>query len=119
MQPSEAARIHDMLDSLRLLQKYVDGRARADLDADIQFQDSVVHRIEILGEAAKHVPEDIRGNCPEFPWRACSRMRDRLIHGYRNIDLDVVWEVATVHARENIPVLQRLLDAHNAENAGQ
>lgn len=108
-----------MLDSMRLLQRYVEGRARIDLDADIQFQDPVVHRIEILGEAAKHVPEHIRNKCPEFPWRACCRMRDRLIHGYRNIDLDVLWEVATIHASENIPALQRLLDAHNVENAGQ
>lgn len=119
MHPAEAARIHDMLDSMRRFQQYVEGRAQIDLDAEFQFQDSMVHRIEILGKAAKRLPEDIRMKYPEFRWRSSSRMRDRLIHGCRNIDLDVVWEVATIHASENIPALKRLLDAHNRGNAGQ
>ncbi len=66
MHPSEASRIYDMLETLRLLQHYVAGRERSDLDSDIQFQDSVVHRIEILGEAAKHVSGQYARTHPSF-----------------------------------------------------
>lgn len=60
---------------------------------DQLLQTWVVHHLEIIGEAAKGLSEPYRAARPEVPWNAVARMRDRLIHGYWDIDLDAVWQV--------------------------
>jgi uncharacterized protein with HEPN domain len=69
-----------------------------DLSKEQFLQDETLKRafvrsIEIIGEAAKQVPEDIRKKYPHIQWRAMAGMRDRLIHGYFGIDYDIVWDV--------------------------
>jgi uncharacterized protein with HEPN domain len=53
---------------------------------------AVIHALEILGEAAKRIPDPLRIRYPAVPWRLMAGMRDRLIHGYFAIDLDVLWK---------------------------
>jgi uncharacterized protein with HEPN domain len=60
---------------------------------DELLQTWVVHHLEIIGEAAKGLSEPYRAARSQVPWRAVARMRDRLIHGYWDIDLDAVWPV--------------------------
>ena len=67
------------------------------------MQRAVVRSLEIIGEASKRVPTDIRDANPAVEWRAMARMRDRLIHDYFGVDLDIVWRVL----QENIPALQQ------------
>ena len=57
---------------------------------------AVVRAIEVLGEAASKVSEDTRSACPEIPWSAITDMRNRLIHGYFDIDADIVWNTASI-----------------------
>ncbi len=81
------------------------------LDDDEVLQRAIVRSLEIIGEASKRVPADMRDANPAVEWRAMARMRDRLIHDYFGVDLDIVWRVVQV----NIPALQqevrRILDA--------
>jgi len=70
----------------------------ADVDQDEFLRDETLKRafvrsIEIIGEAAKHVPDDFRSAHPHLEWRAMAGMRDRLIHGYFGVDYDLVWDV--------------------------
>jgi uncharacterized protein with HEPN domain len=59
-------------------------------------QDAVVRNLEIVGEAAKRVSPDLRGRAPGVPWREMAGMRDKLVHDYFGVDLDLVWDVVVV-----------------------
>jgi uncharacterized protein with HEPN domain len=75
-----------------------------DFDAftsDTRTNYAVVRALEVVGEAAKLVPDAIRVATPEVPWRDMAAMRDKLIHGYADIDLEVVWKTV----QEDLPVL--------------
>jgi uncharacterized protein with HEPN domain len=90
---SDLDRLSDILESATKIQSRVArGRQRFDADEDVQL--AVVHLIEILGEACAGVSADTRRSYPRVPWRAAADMRNRVIHGYFDIDLDVVWGAA-------------------------
>ena len=99
--PRTLARLEDML---RYSQEAVDitkGKIRQDLDDERVLNLAVVRLLEIIGEAANQIPSEECLKYPEIPWHAIVSMRNRLIHAYGNIDLDIVWQVVT----ENLPLL--------------
>lgn len=57
------------------------------------IQDAVVRNLEVIGEATKQVPDALRARAPELSWREMAGMRDKLIHDYLGVDLDLVWDV--------------------------
>jgi uncharacterized protein with HEPN domain len=83
-------RLADVLAAISRIRRYVqDDRTR--LDTDELLQNAVLHWIEIIGEAARGVSDKVRDAHPEVPWRVITGMRNRVSHGYFDIDLDVVW----------------------------
>lgn len=71
--------------------------------SDRKTQDAVIRNIEIIGEAVKNLSEPLRAESPEFPWKQIAGMRDRLIHHYFGVELDLVWKVVT----EDLPILEQ------------
>jgi uncharacterized protein with HEPN domain len=77
---------------------------------DETLKRAVVRSLEVMGEAAKQVPEDFRDQHPAISWRAISGMRDRLIHGYLAVNYNIVWETVTIKVPELSNQLRGLLD---------
>lgn len=98
-------RIQDILDCIELLAKYTNGISNEQFELDFEKQDAVVRRIEIIGEAVKHIPYDVRNSHPDIPWKVMAGMRDIAIHQYKNLKNDLIWQAATTH----IPKLKQPL----------
>ena len=99
-------RIHHMLDAAMEILEFSKGKNREDLDSDRKLNLSLVHLLEIIGEAAVGVTKEFRDQYPEIPWKVIVGMRNRLIHGYFDIDLDIVWKTVN----EEIPFLVEELE---------
>ena len=84
-----------MLDATSEALEFVRGKGRTDLDTDRKLVLSLIKELEIIGEAAGKVSAEIRTQYSDIPWQDISGMRNRLIHAYFDIDLDVVWTTVT------------------------
>jgi uncharacterized protein with HEPN domain len=88
--------LHDILESIDHIQRFLDGVSEDEFYVNIEKQDAVLRRLEIIGEAVKHLSDEIRENHPDVPWRQIAGMRDIIIHEYFGITLEMIWIVATV-----------------------
>jgi uncharacterized protein with HEPN domain len=84
-----------ILESVELIESYVAGIDLPAFAEDQEKQDAVVRRIEIMGEAVKNLPDDLRKANPHVPWPRIAGMRDKVIHDYMGVDAELVWTVAT------------------------
>ena len=109
MPDREQTRLQHMLDAALKARQFTAGRTRADLDSDEMLMLSLTRLLEILGEAAKAVPDDIKQQRSDIPWQQISGTRNRLIHGYYHVDLDIVWAIVTQDLPPLIEALQELL----------
>lgn len=92
----DRARLLHMRDAARQALEFTAGRRRADLDSDAMLMLALTRLLEIIGEAAKNVSEPTRALAPGIPWQQVAATRNRIIHGYFDINLDTVWD--TPHA---------------------
>jgi uncharacterized protein with HEPN domain len=98
--------IRDMLDYARRATTALEGRSRRDLDHDVVLVGALERFIEVIGEAAGRLSEGTRETAPEIPWHEIIAMRNRLVHGYFAVDLDILWTV--VH--DDLPGLTEALE---------
>ena len=91
--------IGDILENIILMKEIIGVMEYETFIANTEKKYAVVRCIEIIGEAVKHVPEDVRRKYPDIPWREMAGMRDKVIHFYMGVDYGIVWQVATVDLR--------------------
>ncbi|HZY64736.1 MAG TPA: DUF86 domain-containing protein [Rubrobacteraceae bacterium] len=101
-------RLLDILSAIAAIERYRD-RDRADFERDELLQNWFLRHLQIIGEAARALPEDVRALAPEIPWSNIVGMRNVLVHGYFDIDTDIVWNAATRDVPAIKPAVERLL----------
>lgn len=93
--------LRDMVESGQRAVEFVEGMTLDEFQRDIKTQYAVIRALEVVGEAAKQIPPELRTKYSSIPWRSMAGMRDKLIHEYFGVNLKVVWRTAT----EEVPVL--------------
>jgi uncharacterized protein with HEPN domain len=105
----DVVRVRHMLDFARKAVQFNKGKSRADLDSNEMLAMATIHLIEVIGEASRTISTALRHQYPEIPWDAISGTRNRLAHGYIDVDLDIVWTIVTKDLPLLIAQLRRLL----------
>ena len=99
-----------MVEASQAALRFMEGRLRGDLQTDQMLLFAVLRAIEVIGEAANKVSEDIRAVNASIPWKAIVGMRNRLVHAYFDVDTEMVWETVQVEIPEIVVKLKALLE---------
>jgi uncharacterized protein with HEPN domain len=102
MKKDDSVYLRHMLDAMNTVEEYLQGIDETKFNATRLLQDGAIRQIEIIGEAVRHISNDLRKTYPEIPWQDIAGMRDKLIHDYLGVDLEKVW----LTAQEDLPVLK-------------
>jgi len=87
--------IDDICEAVERIASYTSNLSRDEFMNDVRTIDAVIRNLEILGEAAKHIPVEVRSKFTGIDWKGIAGMRDILIHEYFGVDLDIVWDVVS------------------------
>jgi len=106
MKKSPKILLEYILESIEELEEHVKKSTKASFINDTKTQDAAMRRIEIIGEAARSLPSEFKRKNPKISWHEISGMRNKLVHEYMDIDLDLVWEVI----KKDIPKLKKKIE---------
>jgi len=87
--------VEDILESIALIEKYVEGMDSKDFGKDRKTMDAVVRNLEIIGEAAKNIPDEITRKYKKIDWKGVVGLRNRIAHEYFGISVEIVWNIIT------------------------
>jgi uncharacterized protein with HEPN domain len=107
MKSHDLVRVKHMIDAVDEAIGFAQAKKRGDLNKDRMLTVALMREIEVVGEAASKISEDFKRLHPEIPWALIIGMRNKLIHAYFDINLDILWRTVTV----NLPLLKEQLDS--------
>lgn len=98
--------LRDILEAIERVESYVEGSTFEQFTKNTLVVDAVVRNFEIIGEAAKHIPIDVKEENPQIKWKDMAGMRDKLAHEYFGVDLEILWKTS----RNRLPALKPLIE---------
>lgn len=110
--------LSDIREAIHRITAYISGMAYESFVADTKTQDAVIRNLEILGEATKNLSEQIRAEYPSIPWKSMAGARDRLIHHYFGVNLDIVWQIVTLDLPQVVLQLQAIIIEESEGESG-
>ncbi len=102
--------LNDIITSIDDVEEFTEEMDFEDFNSDKKTTNAVIRSLEIIGEAVKNIPENIKDSHPELPWKYMAGMRDKLIHGYHGVDIEIVWMVVKEELPPIKPKMQKILD---------
>ena len=108
--------LQDILEAANRIMIYTEQMTYDAFLADLKTQDAVVRNLEIIGEATKQIPDEFRQHALHIPWKSIARMRDKLIHQYFGVNLDIVWNVVQDDLSELVEAVENILSTMNEED---
>jgi len=97
--------LKDILDSIEKIEDYTKDLTFQEFPANKMAVDAVIRNFEIIGEAGKNIPDDLKNSHSEIPWKEMTGMRDKMIHQYFGIDLDIIWKTL----KDRLPQIKILI----------
>ena len=102
---SDRVYLEHLLEAINKIENFTNKISRFDFDRNVMIQDAVIRNIEIIGEATKKISKTFTQSHQEIPWSEMAGMRDKLIHDYLDVDIDVVWKTIEV----DLPLLKEII----------
>jgi len=102
--------LEDMLDSMKRIQTYIEGLDYEEFHKNSLVSDAVIRNFEVLGEASKNVPEEIKAKYPDIPWKEMYGLRNLVTHAYFGVDYEILWEIAKNHLPANRTELKKIIE---------
>jgi len=104
----DADLIQDILESINRINTYTENISFQEFSDDYKSQDAVIRNLEILGEAVKLLSTETKEKYAQIPWKDITGTRDRLIHDYFGVNIDIVWDIIKNELPKLIPVLNKI-----------
>jgi uncharacterized protein with HEPN domain len=107
--------LKDILDAIKAIENFVEGMDFESFQSDDKTSSAVIRKFEIIGEAARNIPQDIRQDYPNIPWKEMVGFRDKLIHFYFGIKYEIVWDTIKSRLPELKMEIQKVLEDMGSE----
>ncbi len=101
--------LKDILAAIESIESFIEGMEAEEFWSDDKTSSAVVRKLEIIGEAVKHVPDRVRQQNPQIMWREMAGMRDKLIHSYFSVDYQLIWRTITERLPQIRSEIQKIL----------